>query len=233
MLVNSYAIAAAGGGPTDPDFASVKALMHFDGTNGSTAMVDVRGHTFTANGGICTLTTAQKKFGVSSVRVPASANQQVYSAAESDFGLGSGPYTLEMWVRFHNAPATEFICDMRPLGTTGAGPIVCTLAGVWNIYLNGAFRISTGTPAQNVSYHVAVCRDSSDDTRFFVDGTQVGSAYNDPADYGSSQNVIFGIPSDAPTILLFDGWIDDFRLTRGVARYVANFSPPVAAFPDS
>lgn len=31
----------------------------------------------------------------------------------------------------------------------------------------------------------------------------------------------------------FRGWLDDYRITKGVARYTAGFTPPTAAFPDS
>jgi hypothetical protein len=86
----------------------------------------------------------------------------------------------------------------------------------------------------NTWYHIAVTR-SSHEFRGFVDGTQVGSTVIRSASslwiagYGMA---IGGAETSSGTAANFNGYIDDFRITKGVARYTANFTPPAAPFPD-
>jgi hypothetical protein len=105
--------------------------------------------------------------------------------------------------------------------------------------MDGGLLVSLGTGSSNIIlgqntalitngawYHVAVAR-ASGVARFFVNGTLVTSAshtYN----FTSTNLVIGGYYS---TSYLYNGYIDDFRITKGFARYTANFTPPTAAFP--
>ena len=81
-------------------------------------------------------------------------------------------------------------------------------------------------------YHIALCR-SGTATKLFINGTQSGSTYTDSSTYLSTQSrpVIAGggLTLGASP---FNGYIDDLRITKGVARYTANFVPPIQAFPD-
>ena len=78
-------------------------------------------------------------------------------------------------------------------------------------------------------YHIAVCR-ASGSTRMFVNGTQVGSTYVDTTTY--LQTPVFIGSSYLGTTELLNGYIDDMRVTKGLARYTANFTPPTTAFPN-
>ena len=64
----------------------------------------------------------------------------------------------------------------------------------------------------------------------FLDGVQTGSTYSDSSDYPSRPVAVGGYVYSTG----FDsqGYIDDLRITKGVARYTSNFTPPTKAFPD-
>jgi hypothetical protein len=68
----------------------------------------------------------------------------------------------------------------------------------------------------------------------FVNGTQVGSTYTDSTNYlSASRRPVIGINGFNETAAPLNGYIDDLRITKGVARYTANFSVPTAAFPNN
>jgi hypothetical protein len=79
---------------------------------------------------------------------------------------------------------------------------------------------------------LALSRDSSG-SRFFINGTQQGatnsgqaSAVFDGGDWIIGNNLSFSGRD-------YNGYIDDFRITKGYARYTANFTAPTAAFSDT
>lgn len=87
-----------------------------------------------------------------------------------------------------------------------------------------------GTVSQNVWQHVAACR-SNGTTRVFLDGVQVGENLTDTADYSQSVMYVGEWPTDLG-VVPYNGYIDEARITKGVARYTSSFTVPARAFPD-
>ena len=78
------------------------------------------------------------------------------------------------------------------------------------------------TPEFNRWYHVAVAR-ASGTVRFFVDGAQVGDSHAVPDIFEA--RTIMQVWASA-SVSSFDGYLQDLRVTRGVARYTTTFTPP-------
>jgi hypothetical protein len=118
---------------------------------------------------------------------------------------------------------------MFGLGPTGGGNnfnIHYNLSsnGTIQVYidaLSGSAIMQSGVLSSNVWTHVAVTRNGSS-FRLFINGTQA-------ATYSNSGSVNSGYCRIGPGYV---GYIDDFRITKGAARYISNFTPPIARMPN-
>jgi hypothetical protein len=232
-------------GPTDPHFASVVALLHFDGTDGSTTFTDVKGHTFSANGN-AQLDTAQFKFGTASLLLDGTGDF-ASSGDHADWELGSGDHTIEMFARFNALPAngasSTFISKFSGPGNSFAWRLTIfnnagTYSLIWDsddnsstpqaISISGVWAgVATGT-----WYHVTACR-ASGVTSLFADGVMLAQGADAITYFNNAVDLRIGTGNG--TNNMFNGWIDEVRITKGVARYFgspSNFTPPSAAFPD-
>ena len=82
----------------------------------------------------------------------------------------------------------------------------------------------------NQWYHLAVTRDSSNDIRIFVDGTQLGAVVNSTADLRHASNDFhIGNIGPATSRPFQGGYMDEIRITRA-ARYTSSFTPPTQTF---
>lgn len=222
---------------TDPDFASVSLLLHMDGANGSTTFTDSSSNarSVTAEGG-AQISTAQAKHGTSSMLLDGAGDY--ISAVIS--AIGTGPYTIE---GYFYAPATDV--SWQPLVSLDDGLNVYFHQGAVAGYGGGLpgsdLRSKQGQSgalpslAANTWHHWAITRTSDGTVNVFANGVAGGltttglpvtaNTYNST---GTSIRIGFSSFSE-----FFNGHIDEVRLTKGVARYTAGFTPPTAAFPDS
>ena len=190
------------------------------------------------------ISTSVKKYGTGSLAFDGSGDY-LFGPMTPNLDLGSGDFTIEMWVYFSSLPTStaEAFFVYGGSGVARYGLIydrrVGQPQGLRFTALNSSNALVIDVAQGGSSgwssttwYHVAVTR-SGNSFRLFRDGVQIGSTVTDtdavPA--VTSGGIHVAIDSDKSSIP-FDGYIDDLRITKGVARYTANFTAPTAPFPS-
>lgn len=219
---------AYGAGATDPNFANVSSLLHFDAADGSTTFTDQKGIIWSV-GGNAHISTANPKFGAGALSNDGSGDY-IAAADNVAFGFGTGDFTVECWVRRPVATAADYpLFDFRAASAQN-GMFYLNVTNRRLTYYNGTVYGNTGNaPAQDAYAHVAFARESGT-LRAFLDGVLQWSVAM-AGDFGASRPCRIGSNFAATSFAAGD--IDDPRITKGVARYTANFTPPAAPFPDS
>lgn len=223
---------------TDPFFANVISLLSFDGTNGSTTITDaISGVVWTANGN-AQISTTNPKYGSGCLLLDGTGD--FIQAAHSANWVMDTDFTFEGWVspsliagsvrtlyakRNVSANNNEWTITVDSAGklnavawASGGASTVVALAGATTIPLDAY------TPW-------AVTRSGSV-WRVFVDGVLDGEATQTGTPNTNSYPVAIGT-SIAGTGSFFNGRMDEFRVTRGVCRYTATYTPRTSPFPRS
>ena len=231
IYVNPYSFASA---PTDPNFANVSLLLHGDGANNSTTFTDSSSNNFTLSRvGDVKISTTQSKFGGSSIFFDG-AGDYLTLANNSVFTFPSS-FTVEAWV-YPTAivDPLDAIFTLRWIGTWnsgGPGLVLCVGGLVWE---NGSVQYYTGgNVATNDWTHLAVSRNGTS-MKVYKNGSEVFST-TATLSLGDTNAPAIGLldTTSGTARFLFTGYIDELRVTKGVARYTANFTPPTAPFPDA
>jgi hypothetical protein len=216
--------------PVDPVFNNVSLLLHCDGANGSTTFTDRSPSPKTVTTfGDAQVTTTAPKFGSGAMLLDGTGDF-VQASASADLNFGTGDFTIEFFVKF-NASTRQYISDYA---INESSFLITPSSGVVEIYSNASFAINTGSTPFNTAqwYHIALAR-SGGNWRVFRDGTLYVQATGQEArTFGSSTNQFRISGTTAGSTNQFNGAFDEWRITKGVARYTANFTPPTAPFPD-
>lgn len=208
----------------DPYFANVSLLLHMDGSNGSTTFTDSSSNAFAVTATNASISTARSKFGTGSYRRDSSSSY-LTTPANTALQLGTGDFTVEFWIYLDDVSSQDR-GFFEYGGGLGAGVDGATL---WVVATGGdPTVISGGTVSAATWTHVAITR-ASGSMKAFINGTQAGSTYTSSENFTQNQATIGYLFS---TSYGFTGNLDDLRITKGVARYTANFTPPTAAFPN-
>jgi hypothetical protein len=211
---------------TDPLWASVLALLHFDGADGSTTFTDQTGRVWTA-GDNAQIDTAFFKYGGASGLFDGTGDN-VTSTTGADFRFGTGDFTIECYPR--TAGTSNTLAATRS-GTNGWSFDMVANGRLRFYWGTGTNLITSTTDIRSMNFpHVAVCR-SGTALRLFVNGVLEASTTSSFNNSGGSASLQIGA-SPASGTPQFNGHIDELRITAA-ARYTANFTPPTRPFPNS
>jgi hypothetical protein len=217
-------------GSGDPYFSKTVLLMHAEGPDGTATFKDnsPRNKTISVNNAV-TVTTAQKKYGATSFVFDGAGDSFTY-ANSTDFGFGTGDFTVETWFYRSSDGIVRVLFDFRDaVATEQALVVYFDNEDKIRVSINAVEMTSATAATGSAWHHLAVTRQSGT-LRIFTDGVLAASG-TFTNDIQSTRPLSIGArPNNTATV---PGYMDEIRITKGVARYTANFTPPSTPFPNS
>ena len=203
--------------PTEPVTAITNTSLLISGTDAS--IIDKsQSNQLTLVGNTQSSTTVTK-YGSSSIYLPGSGNSLTFNG-----GTATGDFTVECWWNPVSMGTVGGV--FASASTSDYGMVVAK--DQWWIGTNSSVDqiVSTTGIDQSGWYHIAIVRSGSTIVGY-VNGSSVGTT-----DISADISLNFAFATrynDNYTTWPSTGYIEDFRVTKGLARYTANFTPPTAA----
>lgn len=213
---------------------NTKLLLHADGTNGSTTITDesITARTVTVAGN-ASISTVQNKFGGSAISLDGTGDY-LSVGSSSDFALGS-TFTAESFVYPTGMSADgygSYLFDFRGSSANNWVLGMINSGGALKMYACGNLSgcvTGTITVSLNTWHHLAYVY-SGNVITIYLDGVLDGTLSKTFSQAASS--LIIGAKSTGAQEYI-TGYLDDIRITKGIARYTENFTPSVSAFTDN
>jgi hypothetical protein len=225
--------ATLGGGITDPYWSSVSFLLVGNGGNGTnTNIKDSSSNNLTiTNTGSTVISTAINpptvtNAGSGTVRFNGTTNYLTVPSPILD--LGASSFTIELW--WNSTLKVDYQSIL--IGTSNLGAwLHATSSGSLLYGINNSTYTTSGDVCNGVWHHIAFVRNGGSACKLYVDGASAGTATDGTNITGTSTATIGTYQGGR----LCNAYIYDLRITKGVARYTANYTPPpfppTAAFP--
>ena len=218
--------------------AYTKLLLHFNGDAKDDSLVSRPVNVLK-----CTIDAAQSKFGEYSAKFVAASKEYIAIPDHDDFYF-LGNFTIDCWLRFATLPTGtggamvfyggyqdssnfQYAC-LRNDGSNNYDWQANASAGGTPCY--SGLQRANPKPVVNQWYHVAIVR-TGNDWMIFQDGVQIGSTATDTDPMPNiTTPFCIGYIGLAASTAYFNGWIDEFRVSKGIARWTGNFTPPTRPY---
>ena len=222
----------------DPYYENVSLLLPMTGANNSTTFTDrsPSPKTITRNGNTKIL-TAQSKWGNGSGYFDGSVD---YLSIPTSAIVEGSPFTIEAWVyptsfgsssgnglAFLDSSRSGPFCD-NAWRTTASGVLVFERGSNF-----GYVIVSGGQLILNAWQHISLTVDGVK-WRQFLNGTLVAETNNTSYFMMGTNGLRIGysyVPDYLVTNRHMQGYLQDLRITKGIARYTENFAVPPGPLP--
>jgi hypothetical protein len=183
------------------------------------------------------VSTSVVKYGTGSISLSASGNTLQTRELNPDINVGSGNFTIEGWANITTVQGSGDGNGVFQMSSTVGGFAPNQSANLalgvsegtgWQVYAKNTYTSASLTVNANTWYHFALVRNGTT-TVLYINGTALITLTSDTTTYNTPYIGLGSIydSTSYPT----KGYIDDFRITKGYARYTSNFTSPTAAFP--
>jgi hypothetical protein len=219
---------------TDSGFDTVELLINGGGTNGNASIIDSSHNNYTPiTLGPVYSNTTWKYSGSTSLRFNGTSNRLRYPNTPYLNNFGTENFTIEYWARPDSGSIGHFGYELQNMYLLQQSN-TCTFSFKETNYVFDKNMVFTWE-------HWAIVR-YNNTLRVYVNGT-AQTLYG-----GQLANSTISLPANTtfnPGFSLtigdlgssngnfFKGHMEGFRISRGIARYAANFTPPSAAFPKA
>jgi hypothetical protein len=210
----------------DPHYNSVSLHLPMTGANNSTTFTDVSPSpkTITRNGDT-KISTAQSRWGQGSGYFDGTGD---YLSITGE-SLSTNDFTVEAWI-YVAIPSSAFIIfDSRNADQSDIGFAFYTNSSGKLVFGRGTTFVATAgstTVSANTWYHAALTR-SSGVVRGFLNGVKEFEV----TDTKTFSNPTWRVGQGISLGTFSAGYIQDLRVTNGLARYIADFTVPSSPLP--
>ena len=215
-----------------------KLLSHFNGADNAVAYTDPVAGAYTFIDG-AKLSTGQKKFGTASLNITADGRITIPDSASWTFG--SGNFTIDFWFRPTSfGEASNHLCaqcDTLATASKRQSNITCvvTTKKLRFYFWDNAANLLTSSDstvvfAVDTWYHIAVVRNGNTITGYINGVPQCTLDVTGKTLQDSPEKFVVGNLGEYVSANTYArGYIDEFRISKGIARWIADFSASLPA----